>query len=60
MAPKKKVKSDITWDYCMSLGSLHFKCYYCPKKMYGGAFRMEHHLGETHEEVAPCEKLLVI
>lgn len=59
MAPKKKAtKKDITWDHCQSLETrLHVKCNYCPKTMWGGAFRMKHHLAGTHKEVAPCAQV---
>ena len=57
MVLKKKVKKDVAWDHCKSLETrLHVKCNYCPKTIWGGAFRMKHHLAGTHKEVAPCNQ----
>ncbi|XP_061363140.1 uncharacterized protein LOC133306777 [Gastrolobium bilobum] len=60
MAPKKKSQKqkDITWDHCKSLvNRLNVKCNYCPKTIWGGTFRMKHHLAGTHKEVALCQQV---
>ncbi|WOK93952.1 hypothetical protein Cni_G02653 [Canna indica] len=56
VAAKKKGKKDIAWEHCVSLhdNRLHVKCNYCPQTMWGGTFRVKHHLAGTHQEVAPC------
>ncbi|WOL05637.1 hypothetical protein Cni_G14366 [Canna indica] len=59
MAAKKKGKKDIAWEHCVSLhdNRLHVKCNYCPQTMWGGTFRVKHHLVGTHQEVALCSQV---
>ncbi|KAF7124203.1 hypothetical protein RHSIM_Rhsim12G0154800 [Rhododendron simsii] len=68
--PKKKIKNavDPTWNHCVRATELtdpeavdntrlKLVCNYCGKTLSGGVSRMKHHLGRTHQNAKPCEKV---
>ncbi|XP_042519158.1 uncharacterized protein LOC122092925 [Macadamia integrifolia] len=46
------------WQHAEQLDSLHFKCKFCEKQVYGGVTRLKYHLAKVSgHDVASCEKV---
>lgn len=51
---------DLAWSYCSKVNPdnhLNVRCNFCGKAMWGGVFRMKHHLARTKQNIKPCSQV---